>query len=262
MLPLCSNVFSSSKRNSTGSSAALVRLARVLRDALVAQVRSLIERELETDRIDRNHGRKQRLPACSGAGHEIARRHAAVADAAGNRRAQLGEFEIEFVGLYRGFRRLQRGIRRALGLHALVIKRLRDGLLRDQRLRAREIGIREIGLRLRAGEIGTRLIECGLERALVEREEQVTRLHELAVGEVHLVEIAGYARADFDRIDRHEAANIFVAVDDLALDRGCNRHLRRGRRRWRALSAGGEQKSQRNCGTEGRCRAMHGLSRQ
>ena len=67
----------------------------LLGEALVAQIRRLIEGELEADRIDRHDGGEQRGVAAGAAGDEIAGRDAAVADAAGDRRAQLGEFEIE-----------------------------------------------------------------------------------------------------------------------------------------------------------------------
>ena len=45
-----------------------------------------------------------------------------------------------------------------------------------------------------------------------------------------LVEIAGDAGAHLDRVDRDEAADIFVLVGDAALDRLGDRHGRRRRR--------------------------------
>ena len=73
-----------------------------------------------------------------------------------------------------------------------------------------EIGFGEgqIGLRLR--QIGARLIERVLERPLVDGEQQVALLDDLAILEMHAVEIAGDARAHLDRIDGDEAADIFV----------------------------------------------------
>ena len=73
----------------------------------------------------------------------------------------------------------------------------------------------EVGARLR--EIGARLIDGVLERPLVDGEQQVALLDDLTVGEMHLLEIAGHARADLDRVDRNEAADIFVLVDDVLL---------------------------------------------
>ena len=84
-------------------------------------------------------------------------------------------------------------------------------------------------LDLRLRQIGARLVERVLERPLVDGEQQIALLDDLAVLEMQLVEIAGHARAHLDRIDRDEAADIFVLIDDGALDR-----LRYGhRRRWR-----------------------------
>jgi hypothetical protein len=118
--------------------------------------------------------------------------------------------------------------------------------------------LREISLRFRAREIGARLIGRRLERALIDRHQKIAGLHKLTIGEMNFFEIAGNARADFNRVNSHEAADIFVEVDDLALDRGSDRHLRCGWCGRRPLAAGGKQKGQRNCGAEGRCRAVHG----
>ncbi len=54
-------------------------------------------------------------------------------------------------------------------------------------------------------------------------------MHELAVLEMDLVEIAGNARSHLDEVEGDEAADIFVVVGDEFLDRLGDRHL--GRRR-------------------------------
>ncbi len=92
-------------------------------------------------------------------------------------------------------------------------------------------------LDLRLRQIGARLIERVLERPLVDGEQQIALLDDLAVLEMHLVEIAGDARAHFDRIDRDEAADIFVLVDDGALDRLGDGDRRRRRRAALLLAA-------------------------
>ena len=77
---------------------AMPRLATswpAVRQPLVAKVGGLIEGEFETDRIGRHDGREQRRVAAGAAGDQIAGRHAPVADAAVDRRAQLGEFQVE-----------------------------------------------------------------------------------------------------------------------------------------------------------------------
>ncbi len=116
----------------------------------------------------------------------------------------------------------------------------------------------ESDVRLRGLEVGAGLVERVLERPLVDGEQEVALLHDLAVGEVDLVEIARYARAHLDHVDRDEAADIFVLIDDGALDRLGDRHL--GRRRCcllLALAATGKEGrkgDQRGSQDSGGCR--------
>ena len=74
------------------------------------------------------------------------------------------------------------------------------------------LGEREIGLGLR--EIGARLIERVLERPLVDGEQQIALLDDLAVRKWTLASSPRHAGAHLDRIDRDEAADIFVLIDD------------------------------------------------
>ena len=119
-------------------------------------------------------------------------------------------------------------------------------LSRSELLAAREVGLGEGEVRARQREIGARLVERVLERPLVDGEQQVALLDDLAVVEMHAFEIAGHAGAHLDAIDRDEAADIFVLVDDVALHRLRHRHGRRRRRLLRALAvaAGGEHGSE------------------
>ncbi len=169
------------------------------------------------------------------AGHQVAGRDAAVADAAGDRRAQLGELEIELGLAHRGLARQHRGFGVALGLGALLEDLLGDGPLAHQLLAAREVAFRIDQVRFRLGEVGARLLERVLERPLVDGEQEIALLDHLTVGEMHAFEVAGHARAHFDRVDRDEAADIFVMVGDRALDRVGDGHGRRRRRRLRRL---------------------------
>ena len=91
-----------------------------LDEALVAQVGGLVEGELETDRIDRHDGGEQRGGAAGAAGDQVALRHAPVADAAGDRGPELGEFEIELGLLDQRLVGRDRGLRVAKGLRALI----------------------------------------------------------------------------------------------------------------------------------------------
>ena len=121
-------------------------------------------------------------------------------------------------------------LRGAVRLGALIEQLLGDGALAHQRLRALQVGLGEgeIGLRLR--QIGAHLIERVLERPAVDGEQQIALLDDLAVLEMDLVEIAGHARADLDRVHRDEAPDILVLIDDGALDRLRHRHGGRRRR--------------------------------
>ena len=65
----------------------------------IPQRRSFIRLEVTIQRVERDDGRQQRRIRGAPAGDEIARGHARVADAAGNRGAHFGEFQIELGGL-------------------------------------------------------------------------------------------------------------------------------------------------------------------
>ena len=104
-------------------------LSAVFGKTLVAQIRGLIEGEFETDRIGRHDGGEQRRVAARAAGDQVARRHAAVADAAVDRRAQLGELQVELGLPHRRLVRRHRRLGVALGLRALLERLLGDGLV-------------------------------------------------------------------------------------------------------------------------------------
>src|SRR5579862_8259568 len=65
-------------------------------EPLVAKIRRLIHGEFEADRIERHDVGEHRRGPPRATGDEVAARHATVANAAGDRRAELREFEIEF----------------------------------------------------------------------------------------------------------------------------------------------------------------------
>ena len=112
----------------------------------------------------------------------------------------------------------------ALGLHTLPEDLLGDGLVAHQLAAALEVRLRVFQIGLGRFQIGARLVERVLERPLVDGEKQVALLDDLAVREMHRVEIAGHTGAHLDRIDGDEAADILVLVDDGALDRRRDRH--------------------------------------
>src|SRR5262249_14884214 len=121
------------------------------------------------------------------------------------------------------------GLRVAEGLRALLVDLLADGAVAQQLLAARQIGLGENQVGLGQLQIGARLVERILERPPVDGEQGIALLHDLAVLEMDLIEVAGDAGADLDRVDGDEAADILVLVDDGTRDRGGNRHLRRRR---------------------------------
>ena len=164
--------------------------------------------------------------------HQIADRDAAVADAAVDRRAQLGELEVE-LGLTAPPPPAPRLRPRRRAWPACADRRsARDGLAAHKLLAAREIGFGEgkIGARLR--QVGVRLLERDLERPAVDGEQQVALLHQLAVLEMDFLQITRDPRPHLDRIDGDKAADIFVLIDNGLLHRPRHRHRGRRRRRF------------------------------
>ena len=112
---------------------------------------------------------------------------------------------------------------------------------------AREISFRkgEVGLGL--SEIRLGLIERDLEWAPVDGEQEIALLDHLAVCEVDAVEVARYTGANFDAVDRNEAADIFILIDNHALDRIGDRDDRRWRCGGLLLRALAAARKQQDC---------------
>ena len=100
-------------------------------------------------------------------------------------------------------------------LPALVEELLGDVAGPAELLGALEVVFRELEPRLRGGDGGLVLIEGCLVGALVDGEERVARLHDAAVRELDLVEVARDPRPDVDLVDRLEAADEVVRFDDV-----------------------------------------------
>jgi hypothetical protein len=97
--------------------------------------------------------------------------------------------------------------------------------------------LRQFGARLERRELSLCARDLGLERARVDREQQVALADRRAVGEVHLVDGTGDARSQLDHLGGFEAAAELLALGDGALHRG--RHADRRRAlRWPALGLG------------------------
>ena len=86
-------------------------------------------------------------------------------------------------------------------------------------------------LALACSQCRLRLLERGLERPAVDGEQRVAGLDHLSVAEVDGVQVAGDARAHLDRVDRDEAADVFLLVRHHLLHRMGDGDLRRRRRR-------------------------------
>src|SRR5262249_41918959 len=82
-----------------------------------------------------------------------------------------------------------------------------------------ELDLGEIDQGLGDIEAGGRLIESRLEGSLIDGEQEITRLDDGPILEMHLIEISADARAYRDLVHRLEPPDEFVILDDLAHDR-------------------------------------------
>jgi hypothetical protein len=119
---------------------------------------------------------------------------------AGDRRSDPGVREIELCRLELRLR-LRDGGASLLVLALRVVEVfLRQGVLLDQRLGALEIGGGHLQRRLVALQCRRRAIDLHLERLRIDLEQQLAGLHHRALGVHALVEEAGNARLDIDRL--------------------------------------------------------------
>ena len=94
----------------------------------------------------------------------------------------------------------------------------RNRARRDQGLRALVLRTCELRLAARAREIGLRACERRLVGPLVDHEQQVALGDVLAFGVGDALDVAAHARAQFDGLDRAEAAGEFVPALHVAHD--------------------------------------------
>ena len=187
----------------------------------------------------------KRQGAGRAAHHEVADADLVAADAAADRRRDMGELEVELglgdgrlVGLDGGDGSLRR---RARVLELL----LRRELLLGELAVAHEVEIGAHNLRLVALEIGLGLVEIGLEGPRVDDEEEIALLDQLPVLEMNLGEIAAHPCAHLDILDGSELPGVFVPFDDLALERVADRDGGRRRRALRQRPWRGEERERR-----------------
>ena len=125
-------------------------------------------------------------------------------------------------------------------------------LMSTQLLAARCIGGSQLGACYGARQLSFGLRQLGAIRTRVDDEQQVAFTHRAALGEVHALDVAGDARAHFDRLDRFEPAGEFIPLRDVALERGRDGNLRRGglrhSRRVAPAAAQSDQRSNQRTG--------------
>ncbi len=152
-----------------------------------------------------------------------------IRDPARQRRGDVGELEVQLVGLQGGLGRSQIGDRLALAGDQGVVVLLRDRVCAHELVAALTLG-RGIGeRRLLAQHLGVGLIDQRLIGPGIDDEKQLTLADDLAVPEGDPGQITADSRPDVDRIHGDELADIVVPVDDRLLQRMGDDDGRRGR---------------------------------
>ena len=205
--------------------------ARGPREPLILQRVVLAHVEVDVDRVLRdNGGEKGVARVVAAAAHEVAARHQRAADATRDRRGDAAEAQLQLRRLDAGLRNLHGSRRLAHQVLAVIEGLPRDGLALEQRSAALDVEARVADADAGLVELGFGLIECALERTRVDLEEEVAGLHLLAVGEIHLRQVAAHPRTHVHGLDGIEAARILVPFDRLAHGGLANRDLGRRKR--------------------------------
>ena len=161
------------------------------------QVIGLGDVEHEADGIDRDDGREQG-GALLAALDQVAGIDLAVGDAAGQRRAHVGPVEVQLGVALGGLGGLELGLGdRECGL-ALVVLGVGNVPGLDQGRAALDLQLGDVDLRLHARHIGLGALDRDLERPLVDGEQRIADIDDLAVLEVDLVDEARDAGSHFD----------------------------------------------------------------
>lgn len=178
-------------------------------------------------------------------GDEVARVDLRLIDAAGDGGVNFGSVEIDT----RGFLRCACLFECAGGgeesFAALINGALRDVAGLNQAFGAVKLFLREIKCRLGNADLSLRLTHGGFKLATRQTEKKVAFLNDLAVSEVHLLQIARNASAYLNISGGFETANELVIFYD-----GLNHRICDGNRRWTLLSdrkaAGGDHRKGEN----------------
>ena len=205
--------------------------ARSPREPLVLQRVVLAHVEVDVDRILRDDGGEKGVAGVvAAAAHEVAARDQRAADAPRDRRGDAAEAQLQLRRLDARLRNLHGGCRLAHQVLAVIEGLLRDGVALEQRSAALDVEARVADADAGLVELGFGLVECALEGTRVDLEQEVAGLHLLAVGEIHLRQVAAHTRTHVDGLDGIEAARVLVPFDGLAHGGLADRDLR-GRER-------------------------------
>src|SRR4051812_43640642 len=133
-----------------------------------------------------------------------------AADAAGDRRHHMGEFDVELCGLQRAFGLGLGGTRRLQRLTALI-----DGLFRDRAglhefQAALELALGKPPLGACVSELPLGLQRDRLERARIDDVKQIASVDDRTILELYTVDEAADAGTDLNLLDRLEAAGELV----------------------------------------------------
>ncbi len=180
----------------------------------------------EIDRIERVDRGQHRAARAFAARDLVAGIDLAIGNAATDRRANLGELDVERARADPRIRCGKRGLRRRQPRPQRVDLSGRHRVVVDQPRRAAKIGPGQRQRTRRTRRIGVRLGKRVGERAGIDREEQLALTDDLAVAEVDAGHLTGNTRPDLDGAARGEAADIIVPFADVAHQ--WRRHRHRG----------------------------------
>src|SRR5690554_429494 len=179
--------------------------------ALVLEEQRLGAFEAEVDRIDRDDAGEDGLVGDDA----VADVHQPLGHTAGNRRPHGGEADLELLSFDTGACRIHFGHTGAHGGAALLDFFLTGGLRFGERLGAGKLGPGVGKKGFGPGELCPCLFERGTRGAGVDREQNLPGADELPVGEVHLLQVTGRPRTNFDVLNGFEPADVVVPVTHL-----------------------------------------------
>src|SRR5580692_4851933 len=208
----------------------IARVARTwlaaARHLRVSQVALFVGVKININRVHGDDRRKQRA-AVGTAGHQIPARHLRAADAPVDGAGHPGKVQIERGGLERRLGAGDVGLGLRDGALAFVQLFLRHGAAVLELLHPLQFDLTQFQRRLEALYVRGGAVVFGLIRPRVNDEEQGATLDQAALREGDLVDVAGHAWADLDRLDCLQPPGKLVPVLDALLQDLRDTDLRR-----------------------------------